>query len=433
MSGTSTLVQRNSLFYLLTQVVGVSFLFLWLASLTQDWSPLNPLLASSQQPGHMAHEMKEAQGLLTGLIAAASLSFVAWKLLRLRGQEALPSKRILLLGTSLFLLVPLLMLLLQHLVSSRHLEFLYRWMPEIKPLLEVGAIVAVGAGLLHLYFAGWALNQARLRWGGLLAGLLCAFLLGLLEADQARINLTQVFASLAIVWLLGSIAFYPLIVNRKRWTASHSERATVEQAWEHLASIQVQRRRTLGVFGGLMSVILPFFASTWAANSLVFQFTRMAGLGLVLIAVLGRCWCMLYLGGHKGSSLISQGPYSISRNPLYLFSLCAVTGMGALSGSLLLGPVLALFVYAVFNNVIDEEQVLLHKVFGQDYQAYCQRVPRLAPRLSLWNSPTELKISLTGLTRTLRDALPYFLIWPVFALAQWLQINGWVPVLLRLP
>ncbi|XOT94548.1 isoprenylcysteine carboxylmethyltransferase family protein, partial [Alcaligenes pakistanensis] len=69
MSGTSTLVQRNSLFYLLTQVVGVSFLFLWLASLTQDWSPLNPLFASSQQAGHMAHEMKEAQGLLTGLIA----------------------------------------------------------------------------------------------------------------------------------------------------------------------------------------------------------------------------------------------------------------------------------------------------------------------------------------------------------------------------
>lgn len=433
MSGTSTLVQRNSLFYLLTQVVGVTFLFLWLASLAQDWSPPNPLLASSQQPGHMAHEMKEAQGLLTGLIAVASLSLAAWKLRQLHGQEALSSKRILLLGTSLFLAVPLLMLLLQHSVASPSLELLYRQLPEVKPLLEVGAVVVVGAGLLHLYFAGWALNQARLRWGGLLAGLLCAFLLGLLEADQERINLTQIFASLALVWLLGSIAFYPLIVNPKRWSASHSARATVAQAWEHLASIQVQRRRTLGVFGGLMVIILPFFAPTWTADSLVFQLTRMTGLGLTLLAVLGRCWCMLYLGGHKGSSLISQGPYSVSRNPLYLFSLCAVTGMGALSGSLLLGPILALIVYAVFNNVIDEEQVLLHKVFGQDYQAYCQRVPRLAPRLSLWNSPSELQVSLTGLARTLRDALPYFLIWPVFALAQWLQMNGWVPVLLRLP
>src|SRR5690606_18394573 len=154
-----------------------------------------------------------------GLIAAASLSFVAWKLLRLRGQEALPSKRILLLGTSLFLLVPLLLLLLQHSVSSRHLEFLYRWMPGIKPLLEVVAIVAVGAGRLHLYYTGGAMNQARMRWGGLLAGLLCAFLLGLLDAEQERIHLTLVFASMEIVWLLGRIAFYPLIVYRKRWRA----------------------------------------------------------------------------------------------------------------------------------------------------------------------------------------------------------------------
>lgn len=122
MSGTSTLVQRNSLFYLLTQVVGVTFLFLWLASLTQDWSPLNPLLASSQQPGHMAHEMKEAQGLLTGLIATAGLFLAAWKLRQLRGQEALPGKRILLLGTSLFLAVPLLMLLLQYSATSPSLE-----------------------------------------------------------------------------------------------------------------------------------------------------------------------------------------------------------------------------------------------------------------------------------------------------------------------
>ena len=123
-----------------------------------------------------------------------------------------------------------------------------------------------------------------------------------------------------------------------------------------------------------------------------------------------------------------MSPYLLTAS-LFLFAYL----LGSVSGSLLLGPVLALFVYAVFNNVIDEEQVLLHKVFGQDYQAYCQRVPRLVPRLSLWNSPTELKISLTGLARTLRDALPYFLIWPVFALTQWLQINGWVPVLLRLP
>src|SRR3546814_11871276 len=80
----------------------------------------------------------------------------------------------------------------------------------------------------------------------------------------------------------------------------------------------------------------------------------------------------MYWGGHKGAELIDQGPYSISRNPLYLFSMLAVAGIGAQSGSLLLGPILALFVYAVFNNVIDEEERLLRKVFGQAYIDYCE-------------------------------------------------------------
>src|SRR3546814_15580461 len=94
----------------------------------------------------------------------------------------------------------------------------------------------------------------------------------------------------------------------------------------------------------------------------------------------------MYWGGHKGAELIDQGPYSISRNPLYLFSMMAVAGIGAQSGSLLLGPILALFVYAVFNNVIDEEERLLRKVFGRDYADYCARVPRFGPRLSAWKS-----------------------------------------------
>ena len=54
-----------------------------------------------------------------------------------------------------------------------------------------------------------------------------------------------------------------------------------------------------------------------------------------------------------------MSPYLLTAS-LFLFAY----SLGSVSGSLLLGPVLALFVYAVFNNVIDEEQVLL-RVVGQ--------------------------------------------------------------------
>jgi protein-S-isoprenylcysteine O-methyltransferase Ste14 len=200
-----------------------------------------------------------------------------------------------------------------------------------------------------------------------------------------------------------------------------------------LSMVQVRRRNTLTVYGVLLVCALPFLSSTWPAESWVHLGVEWVGLGLILLAIAGRCWCILYLGGHKGAELIDQGPYSISRNPLYLFSILAVAGIGAQSGSLLLGPILALFVYAVFNNVIDEEERLLRKVFGQGYADYCGQVPRFGPRLSAWKSQEHVLISVSGLWSTIRDAVPYLLALPLFELIEWGQAQGWFPVLIRLP
>src|SRR5690606_21950643 len=147
------------------------------------------------------------------------------------------------------------------------------------------------------------------------------------------------------------------------------------------------------VFGVLLACTLPFLSSSWPAESWGNLGVEGVGLGLILLAIAGRCGWILYLGGHRGAEVIDQGPYSVSRSPLYLFSMLAVAGIGAQSGSLLLGPVLALFVYAVFNNVIDEEERLLRKVFGQGYADYCRRVPRFGPPLSAWKSQEQLLIS----------------------------------------
>jgi hypothetical protein len=113
--------------------------------------------------------------------------------------------------------------------------------------------------------------------------------------------------------------------------------------------------------------------------------------------------------------------------------MIAVTGIGAQSGSVLLGPIMALFVYAVFKNVIEEEERLLRKVFGPRFDAYCARVPRFGPRFAGWKSDEHLTVSMSGLWNTLRDALPYFLAIPLFELIEWGQVSGWLPVLIRLP
>lgn len=51
-------------------------------------------------------------------------------------------------------------------------------------------------------------------------------------------------------------------------------------------------------------------------DTVAFMFC-LAGLGF-------RFWATLYVGGRKGSSVISEGPYSVCRNPLYLASFLLV-------------------------------------------------------------------------------------------------------------
>lgn len=444
---------QNPLFYILTQVVGLTLLLGWLAYTVQK-SPLDMGLTRFfyDAAGHgfpWRHQaFVDAMGqFVVWLVPIACALFCgAAAVLSHRVKALAPARAALWALFAVFCLVPLLAGGLKH----------YTAMPRPFALAMFGGYVqlpsgfwaasgasgggalpsvhaAVGYSVLGLYFAGWALGDARMRWLGLAGGLILGSFFGALRIMQGAHFLSQVMWSLAFVWCLCSVLFYPLIVTRHRAAPDNADGYQLDDIWKHLSIVQVRRRNTLTVYGVLLVCTLPFLSSTWSDESWVHLGVEWVGLGLILLAIAGRCWCILYLGGHKGAELIDQGPYSISRNPLYLFSMLAVAGIGAQSGSLLLGPILALFVYAVFNNVIDEEERLLRKVFGRDYADYCARVPRFGPRLSAWKSQEQLLISVSGLGRTIRDAVPYLLALPLFELIEWGQAAGWFPVLIRLP
>jgi protein-S-isoprenylcysteine O-methyltransferase Ste14 len=42
-----------------------------------------------------------------------------------------------------------------------------------------------------------------------------------------------------------------------------------------------------------------------------------------------RLWCSLYISGYKNSQLITSGPYSLCRNPLYFFSFVGFAALCA--------------------------------------------------------------------------------------------------------
>jgi protein-S-isoprenylcysteine O-methyltransferase Ste14 len=77
-----------------------------------------------------------------------------------------------------------------------------------------------------------------------------------------------------------------------------------------------------------------------------------------------------------GARLRTEGVYAISRNPLYAGLLVASAGTVLLRGrasTLLAAAALA----AVLHVKVDEEERMLAGRFGEEYEAYRRRVPRL--------------------------------------------------------
>lgn len=196
---------------------------------------------------------------------------------------------------------------------------------------------------------------------------------------------------------------------------------------------RVQRlRRVLLVCAALVIVAMSLFTeSAWRDVTLMHDLIQAGGLVLILCGALGRIWSSLYLNGRKNTELMTHGPYSLTRNPLYVFSIMGVTGMGLLSGSLLTGLISGGLIYLVFNWVIAQEEDTLQMIFGVPYSQYKKHVPRLGITLRHWNNPAHLEISMKALGRTVREALCFLLAGPFFILLNYLHKDAILPVLLH--
>lgn len=85
---------------------------------------------------------------------------------------------------------------------------------------------------------------------------------------------------------------------------------------------------------------------------------------------------------NKGGELVIDGPYLLTRNPMYLGSFLIGCGFILILWPWWSLPIFAVLFYLRFNKQMLIEEKHLAGLFGKDYENYCRKIPRLFPKLS---------------------------------------------------
>lgn len=143
---------------------------------------------------------------------------------------------------------------------------------------------------------------------------------------------------------------------------------------------------------GLM-VMLSISCNAWEDTvPLMSTLLFVVGIVLVGIASLGRLWCSLYIAGYKTDKLIIVGPYSMTRNPLYFFSLLGGIGVGFATETFSI-PILIAVAFAIYYHcVIRSEEEELRQMHGNQFRQYEKRAPRFWPRIPKLFEPEEYTV-----------------------------------------
>lgn len=201
-----------------------------------------------------------------------------------------------------------------------------------------------------------------------------------------------------------------------------------------LTIAQVQLVRKAALLAGILILIgLAAVADSGPATAIwsiaLLSFSILA----IVVAIVGRAWCSLYIGGRKKAEIVDRGPYSLTRNPLYLFSFIGAIGIGAQSGSVVLTGLVLLTAILVFSLTVRREEQWLGTAFGLEYADYRARTPRFWPDFSSWRDTESLIVHPAFFLRTLRDGCVMLLAIPLFAAVRALHHANLLPTFFFMP
>jgi len=180
---------------------------------------------------------------------------------------------------------------------------------------------------------------------------------------------------------------------------------------------------------------IGIFAVTdsWPDGGFVHESIEVIGIALITICVLGRTWCILSSGKSTNFEMIEDGPYSVVRHPMYVFSIVGAFGMGAQTGGVTAALVSGFVTWAVLSAMSEMEDERMVELFGARYFYYMMRVPAFKPDFSLYRSQRSLIVRPRRVAVALLDATIFFVSIPIMELFDHFHATGILPTLFFLP
>ncbi len=183
-----------------------------------------------------------------------------------------------------------------------------------------------------------------------------------------------------------------------------------------------------GFFFLIPAAILIFFGKPSAFSLAIGLLTALTGEWL-------RIWGVGYAGDSTRKDslaapfLVTSGPYSFLRNPLYLANSIiglgfTIASLGRLSFGESLGLILiwALFYGGVYGAIIPYEENFLKETFGKPYQEYCAKVDRIVPCIP----PYDKKQGSFKIKTALKSELPTIYQFLFLAIIIFLKLPGFI-------
>lgn len=184
---------------------------------------------------------------------------------------------------------------------------------------------------------------------------------------------------------------------------------------------------------GLSTMVLALFcARSLESIAAMGETMYFFGVTFVALATVGRVWCSIYISGYKNDRLIQEGPYSISRNPLYLCNVIGGIGLGLATETLLIPILIAIAIAIYYPKVIQEEEKELKGHFGAEYEAYCLLTPRFLPHFSGYHAPETYNVNTRVLTRELIRSFLFIFGMGFLELVEALHAIGVLPELMQI-